>query len=135
MFVSVLYVFIVLNLDFEGRQAYLLPLIPLAFLTSWGIVYWCYQKQTLKTYIRYAEDMRENRGAIPKAKGVPDDDERKLTLWNQAVSYSYSVTNVIFISIFLFLHHKVFFQSGLPDEVNFAASTLIPAAAIFAVTR
>eukprot|EP00475_Leptophrys_vorax_P023664 TRINITY_DN3242_c0_g1_i3.p1 TRINITY_DN3242_c0_g1~~TRINITY_DN3242_c0_g1_i3.p1 ORF type:complete len:134 (-),score=43.30 TRINITY_DN3242_c0_g1_i3:51-452(-) len=131
----VLYVFIHMNLDFEGRQVYLLPLVPVSFLVSWGVLYWCYTKQTLKTYLRYAEDMRENRAAVPKGKGVPDEEQRKLNLWNQAVSYSYSVTNVIFFSLFLFLHHKVFFGSGLPDEINYTLSVLLPTGAVFAVTR
>ena len=110
------YALVLLNLDFEGKN-WTLALLPATFLVSWFVLHRSYKKQTFKTYARYAEDMRENRASVPKGKGVPSDEERNLTLWNHATSYSYTVTNVIYVSVFLFLHFKILVDSFVPTEM------------------
>jgi hypothetical protein len=110
------YAAVLMNLDFEDKT-WTVALLPAAFLVSWVVLHWCYGKQTLKTYARYAEDMRENRGSVPKGKGVPSDEVRSATLWNHATSYSYTVTNLLYVFVFLFLHFKVLVDSIVPIEL------------------
>jgi len=93
------------------------------------------RKQTYKTFLRYAEEMRNlNERPTVKKELMPTEEQRNVVVWKQASMYAYSAINLIYFALFFLLHFKFFSNFSIPPEVAFACSSTIPALLCFVIS-
>lgn len=89
------------------------------------LLYFSYTKQTRKTYVRYAEEIRESglRPSNLKKDEMPSAESCNSIVLSQSTAYAFTVINAIFFVLFFLMHFKVFMGVNIAPELYVLSSS------------